>query len=246
MAKRHGKHPGDGPVGEKRAAGKKAAANRAAGKKAGGKRAGGKKAAEKKTGDMRSGQAPSRGAGEGLTETEELFARVSDGFERLWTPHRMVYIQGQDKPAGAGAGTCPFCAAARRSDEDGLVVARGQQCYVVLNLYPYNPGHLLVVPYRHIPSYPDLTVPETLEFAQMTQLAVSVLRAVSAPQGFNIGINQGHAAGAGIAAHLHQHVVPRWDGDMNFVPLIAQTKAVPELLADTRAALAAAWPAGAP
>jgi ATP adenylyltransferase len=157
----------------------------------------------------------------------------------------MVYIQGQDKPADPSAGQCPFCAAATRSDEDGLIVARGATCYAVLNLYPYNPGHLLVVPYRHTPDYPDLTQAETTELAHMTQVAMSVLRQVSAPQGFNIGMNQGQVAGAGIAAHLHQHVVPRWLGDANFLPVIARTKAVPQLLADTRAALAAAWPAGA-
>ena len=166
-----------------------------------------------------------------------------DGFERLWTPHRMVYIGGQDKPADAGAAACPFCRAPTLDDADGLIVARGASAYVVLNLYPYNPGHLMVVPYRHVADYPELTSEETVEVAAMTQTAMRVLRTVSGPHGFNLGMNQGAVAGAGIAAHLHQHVVPRWGGDANFLPIVGRTKALPELLGDTRARLAAAWPA---
>ncbi len=171
---------------------------------------------------------------------------VPDGFERLWTPHRMAYIGGQDKPAGAGAGAqCPFCRVPTGTDEEGLVVARGRLAYAVLNLYPYNPGHLMVVPYRHVADYTDLTPEETVEVASLTRTAMRVLRAVSAPHGFNLGMNQGTVAGAGIAAHLHQHVVPRWGGDANFLPIVGRTKALPELLGDTRARLAAAWPSSA-
>ncbi|UKJ65748.1 HIT domain-containing protein [Cellulosimicrobium cellulans] len=158
----------------------------------------------------------------------------------------MVYIGGQDKPTDDSRGQCPFCRIPDRSDEDGLIVARGETAYVVLNLYPYNPGHLMVVPYRHVSDYTDLTEAETVEVAHLTQTAMRVVRAVSAPDGFNLGMNQGAVAGAGIAAHLHQHVVPRWSGDANFLPIVAQTKAVPELLADTRARLAAAWPSARP
>lgn len=111
----------------------------------------------------------------------------------------------------------------------------------MLNLYPYNGGHLMVLPYRHVSDYTDLTAAETHELAATTQHAMRVLRAVYAPAGFNLGLNQGDVAGAGIAAHLHQHVVPRWLGDANFLPVVGQTKAIPELLADTRARLAAAW-----
>jgi len=121
---------------------------------------------------------------------------------------------------------------------------RGKLAYVVLNLYPYNPGHLLVCPYRHVSSYVDLTAEETQEVAELTRTAVRVLTEVSAPHGFNLGINQGEVAGAGIAAHLHQHVVPRWGGDANFLPVVARTKALPQLLDDTRQRLADAWPAG--
>jgi len=169
------------------------------------------------------------------------FAGGTDGFERLWTPHRMAYLGGESKPADDSEGQCPFCQAPGRADAQGLIVHRGSTAFVVLNLYPYNPGHLMVCPYRHVSSYVDLTVEETAEVASLTQSAVRVITAVSRPHGFNLGMNQGAVAGAGIAAHLHQHVVPRWGGDSNFLPIIAQTKAVPILLADTRDQLAAAW-----
>jgi ATP adenylyltransferase len=173
----------------------------------------------------------------------EEFAGVPDGFGRLWTPHRMAYIQGQGKPATAAAGAeCPFCRAPTLSDEDGLIVSRGQLAYAVLNLFPYNAGHLLLVPYRHVGDYTDLTDGEVAEVAALTQTAMRVLRTVSAPHGFNVGMNLGSVAGAGIAAHLHQHLVPRWGGDSNFMPIIAQTRVLPQILGDTRRLLAEAWP----
>jgi ATP adenylyltransferase len=112
----------------------------------------------------------------------------------------------------------------------------------VLNLYPYNSGHLMVVPYRHVPDYTDLDDDETVEFGGFTQAAITTIRAVFAPHGFNIGMNQGVVAGAGIAAHLHQHVVPRWGGDTNFMPVVAQTRVLPQLLSEAREQLADAWP----
>lgn len=166
-----------------------------------------------------------------------------DGFDRLWTPHRMVYIGGQDKPTDDGTEQCPFCRAVTLTDAEGLVVARGELAYVLLNLYPYNSGHVMVVPYRHVADYTDLDTAETAEIAGLTQTAMRVLRDIAGAQGFNLGMNQGTVAGAGIAAHLHQHVVPRWGGDSNFLPVIGRTKALPELLGDTRERLAAAWPA---
>nr|WP_286219511.1 HIT domain-containing protein [Paraoerskovia sediminicola] len=171
------------------------------------------------------------------------FAPREDSFDRLWTPHRMVYIGGENKPADATSAACPFCSLPARSDEDSMIVARGEHCFVVLNLYPYNSGHLMVCPYRHVADYTDLTAGETAELASLTQTAMRVVRSVSAPAGFNLGMNQGEVAGAGIAAHLHQHVVPRWTGDANFLPIVGQTKAVPQLLSDTRHRFAAAWPA---
>ncbi len=167
-----------------------------------------------------------------------------DAFERLWTPHRMAYIKGEGRPTGPGEDEgCPFCRAPKLSDEEGLIVARGTLVYAVLNLYPYNSGHVLVCPYRHVSDYTDLTVPETIEFADFTKRSMGALRTASGPQGFNIGMNLGSVAGAGIAAHLHQHVVPRWGGDTNFMPVVGRTRVLPQLLADTRKLLADAWPA---
>jgi ATP adenylyltransferase len=171
----------------------------------------------------------------------EQYAGVPDAFQRLWTPHRWAYIGGENKPSDDTAGQCPFCRAPEGLGADGLVVARGRLCFVVLNLYPYNSGHLMVCPYRHVSLYTDLTPQETAEFAELTQHAMRVLQHVASPQGFNIGMNQGEVAGAGIAAHLHQHVVPRWMGDSNFLPIVARTRALPQLLADARTALADAW-----
>lgn len=174
-------------------------------------------------------------------EHAEGFAHVDDGFERLWTPHRMAYILGDRPTAEAGTG-CPFCAAPGRTDEDGLIVHRGEHCYVVMNLFPYNPGHLLVCPYRHVSLYVDLSDEETEEFTRLTKSAVRALQGASEPHGFNLGMNQGAVAGAGVAAHLHQHIVPRWSGDSNFLPIVGQTKALPVLLEDTRQRVVDSWP----
>ena len=179
-------------------------------------------------------------------ESPADFAGDADPFQRLWTPHRMVYIDGADKPADSSTGQCPFCRIPGMSDEAGLVVHRGERAYVVLNLYPYNPGHLMVVPYRHVAGYPELTPEELTEVATLTQAAMRVLRATSAPAGFNLGINQGTVGGAGIAAHLHQHVVPRWEGDANFMPIVAGTKPLPQLLGQTWRALSEGWERHAP
>jgi len=169
----------------------------------------------------------------------EALVGVPDALQRLWTPHRMAYIDA-NSDHGADQG-CPFCSAPDKSDSEGLIVKRGSTCYVVLNLFPYNPGHILICPYRHVADYTDLTDEETGEVSQLTREAMAVIRRASAPAGFNIGMNQGGVAGAGVAAHLHQHVVPRWAGDANFFPIIAQTKALPQLLADTRDLLARTW-----
>lgn len=164
-----------------------------------------------------------------------------DGFGRLWTPHRMVYVGGENKPKDSSAGECPFCRSPKRSDAEGLIVHRGELAFVVMNLYPYSPGHIMVCPYRHVADYPELTAEETTEVAELTQHAMRTLRRASNPHGFNLGMNQGAIAGAGIAAHVHQHIVPRWGGDMNFLPIIGQTRAVPELIEDARRRLVEAW-----
>lgn len=165
-------------------------------------------------------------------------AGVPDGWQRIWTPERLAYIQGAGK-----TDDCPFCVIPSMSDEGGLIVHRGEAAYVVLNLYPYNAGHAMAVPYRHVADYTDLTGVETDEVARLTQTTMAVIRSVSGAQGFNLGMNQGVVAGAGIAPHLHQHVVPRWGGDTNFMPVIARTRVLPQLLSDTRQLLADAWPA---
>jgi len=167
-----------------------------------------------------------------------------DAFSRIWTPHRMVYIRGESKPAGDADDplSCPFCVIPTKTDDDGLIVARGELVYAVLNLYPYNAGHLMVVPFRHFGDFTDLSVDESAELASFTKRAVATLRVVANAQGFNLGINLGSVAGAGIAAHLHQHVVPRWGGDTNFMPVVGHTRVLPQLLHDTRDLLAAAWP----
>ena len=176
-------------------------------------------------------------------EAGHIETGVPDELERLWTPYRMAYISGDDAPPegyGTPAG-CPFCLAPGLPEPDSLVVARGELVFAVLNLYPYNPGHLMVCPYRHVADYTELSEPETAEVAAFTRTAMRVIRAVSSPHGFNLGMNQGAVAGAGIAAHLHQHVVPRWMGDANFLPIVGRTKAVPIMLADTRRLYAEAW-----
>ncbi len=188
---------------------------------------------------------PTPSAASGATPSEVVdaatLAGVPDAFQRLWTPHRMAYIDGDGKPSDASAHECPFCRGPQRADEESLIVRRGETAFVVMNLYPYSPGHVLVCPYRHFSDYTQATDAEVAEIAALTQSAMRVLRAVSHPDGFNLGMNQGAVAGAGIAAHLHQHVVPRWAGDANFLPIIGQTKAVPQLLGDARAQLADAW-----
>ena len=166
-----------------------------------------------------------------------------DELQRLWMPHRMAYLRGEGKPSTAEEGAeCPFCRIPGLPDEDGLIVARGRAVYAVLNLYPYNGGHLLVCPYRHVADYTDLGDDETAELADFTKRAMRAVRAASRPHGFNLGINQGPVAGAGIAAHLHQHVVPRWGGDSNFITVVGRTKVLPQLLQDTRKLIAEAWP----
>ena len=171
---------------------------------------------------------------------EQAGAGLADAFARLYTPHRMAYIKGGG-PTGVGQQDCPFCEIPGMSDTDGLIVARGQTAYVVLNLYPYNAGHLMVVPFRHVASYDDLDPAEAAEIATLTQRALRALRHATGAHGFNVGMNLGTVGGAGIAAHLHQHVVPRWGGDTNFMPVVGHTRVIPQLLPDTRDLLAQAW-----
>jgi ATP adenylyltransferase len=166
---------------------------------------------------------------------------MPDAWARLWAPHRLDYLRGENRPLAGNEITCPFCEIPTMSDEDGLVVHRGIHAYVVMNLYPYNPGHLLICAYRHVADLTDLTNEEREEIFALTSHAMSTIRKVSQPEGFNLGMNQGAISGAGVAAHIHQHVVPRWSGDANFMPIIGKTKVLPQLLTITRNELAAAW-----
>ncbi|CAM5326224.1 HIT domain-containing protein [Streptomyces violaceorubidus] len=138
---------------------------------------------------------------------QQLGVGTPDAFQRLWTPHRMAYIPGENKPSGPGADDgCPFCSLPAKSDEDGLILRRGELVYAVLNLYPYTGGHLMTVPYRHIADYTELTAVETAELAVLTKQAMTARRTASGTPGFNIGMNQGTIAGASIAAHLHRRM----------------------------------------
>lgn len=176
-----------------------------------------------------------------MDQTLKGGAGMPDGWQRLWAPHRLGYIQGENRPLDSNDVPCPFCKIPSMEDEEGLIVHRGAEAYVVMNLYPYNPGHLLICAYRHVADLTELSESERNEIAALTAHAMSTLRTVSSPAGFNLGMNQGAISGAGVAAHIHQHVVPRWSGDVNFMPIIGQTKVLPQLLTDTRAALASAW-----
>ncbi|MCX2711738.1 HIT family protein [Mycolicibacterium sp. J2] len=166
-----------------------------------------------------------------------------DHLQRLWTPHRISYIAESPMKKGAGSALSsePFTDIPQMADEDGLMVARGEHVYAVLNLYPYNPGHLMVVPYRRLSELEDLTPAESAELMAFTQKAIRVIKAVSRPHGFNVGLNLGSSAGGSLAEHLHMHVVPRWGGDANFITIIGGSKVIPQLLRDTRELLATEW-----
>ena len=138
---------------------------------------------------------------------------IPDGWARLWAPHRMEYLSGENRPLPDNDVPCPFCAIPSLDDENGLIVARGVHSYVVMNLYPYNAGHVLVCTYRHVADLTELDGAERSEILELSAHAMKVLRKVSGAQGFNLGMNQGSISGAGIAEHIHQHVVPRWGGD---------------------------------
>ena len=156
--------------------------------------------------------------------------RLAD--QRLWAPWRLEYIKGP-KPD-----ECIFCSAAAGDDDaKSYVVARGEHCLVMLNAYPYTNGHVMVAPYAHLPSIEELDEPVLLELMHLTQRSLAVIREGYTPDGFNIGINQGKVAGAGVEDHVHLHVVPRWEGDTNFMPVIGDTRVLPQSLNDSRATL---------
>lgn len=155
--------------------------------------------------------------------------------EIKWTPWRSTYIKGEDEQDEPG---CPLCNAVRAGDDRRkLVLYRGLAAFVLMNLYPYNPGHLMVVPYEHTADLAGLPLSTSGEIISLGQRCTRVLHDTMQPHGFNLGMNLGRVAGAGIDEHLHLHVVPRWNGDTNFLPLIGGVKLVPEAIDDTYAAL---------
>jgi ATP adenylyltransferase len=157
--------------------------------------------------------------------------------QQLWAPWRLEYVSTADELEG-----CIFCLAERGGDEDWLVVHRGVRAFVLLNKYPYASGHVLVAPSRHVDDFGDLEDEEALELHRLATAAMGALAETFSPQGYNVGWNLGRIAGAGIADHVHLHVVPRWAGDTNFMPVLADVKVMPEHLEETRRKLAAAWP----
>ncbi len=166
---------------------------------------------------------------------------MPDSWQRMWAPHRMEYLRGENRPLATNDVQCPFCRIPSLTDEEGLIVHRGKTAYVVMNLYPYNAGHLLVCAYRHVADLTELTDEERNEISELTAHAMTTIRKVSNAAGFNIGMNQGEVSGAGVAGHIHQHIVPRWGGDSNFMPIIGGVKVLPQLLSQTRLDIAAAW-----
>jgi len=154
---------------------------------------------------------------------------LSKGLERLWAPWRMAYIKSAKDEEG-----CIFCAKHRGNrDSENMILKRGKLTFILMNLYPYNNGHVMVSPYRHVPSLVDLTDEESLELMQFIALAMKAIRDALNPEGFNVGANIGSVSGAGIADHIHIHVVPRWKGDTNFMTVISNTKVMPETLEET-------------
>ena len=157
--------------------------------------------------------------------------------KQLWAPWRLEYVAGADAAEG-----CIFCLAAAAPEAESLVVNRGEQAFCLLNKYPYASGHLMVAPYRHVAEFAELSGEEILELHRLAASGMGALAQTFAPQGYNVGWNLGRIAGAGVVDHVHLHVVPRWAGDTNFMPVLADVKVLPQHLDETRAALAEAWP----
>ena len=157
---------------------------------------------------------------------------------QLWAPWRLEYVQSAGEEQG-----CVFCRAGEGDDEERLVVVRGAHAFVLLNKYPYASGHLMVAPFRHEAEFGGLSAEEALEVHRLAALGLAALGETMGPQGFNLGWNLGRIAGAGVIDHVHLHVVPRWAGDTNFMPVLADVKVLPEALEATRQKLVDAWPA---
>ncbi len=153
------------------------------------------------------------------------------GFEKLWAPWRMKYIEGINSK---NDGECIFCEKPKEdNDKKNFIIYRGKKNFVILNIFPYNNGHLLVIPYKHTSEIKDLDSETMLELMKITNIVIETIKKTMRPDGFNIGMNLGRTAGAGVKEHLHMHIVPRWNGDTNFMPVIGGTKVISESLEDT-------------
>ena len=151
--------------------------------------------------------------------------------ERIWAPWRLEYVKDASKDS---ADECIFCAKAREDDDEAnLIVHRGDRCFVILNLYPYTNGHLMVSPYEHVATLPELDAETLAEMMALAQQSMRLLEERYSPHGYNVGFNQGRIAGAGVEHHIHMHVVPRWGGDTNFMPVLADTRVMPQTLEQT-------------
>ena len=156
--------------------------------------------------------------------------------DRIWAPWRLAYVKDASKD---GEQECIFCAESDAADDrDRLIVHRGDRCFVILNLYPYTNGHLMIAPFEHVAAIQDLEPETTAEMMALAQRAIEILEEQYEPHGFNVGFNQGRVAGAGVEHHIHMHVVPRWGGDTNFMPVLADTRVMPQTLEQTYEALA--------
>jgi ATP adenylyltransferase len=155
--------------------------------------------------------------------------------QRIWAPWRLAYVKDAAKDVEED---CIFCAKpAAEDDEENLIVHRGELCFVMLNLFPYTNGHLMIAPYRHVATLPELDADAVAELMALAQRAITVLEQEYSPHGYNVGFNQGRVAGAGVEHHIHMHVVPRWGGDTNFMPVLADTRVMPQSLEESFAAL---------
>ena len=157
--------------------------------------------------------------------------------KQLWAPWRLAFVEKASRLSG-----CIFCEKpALKQDAKSFIVRRGRHAYVIMNIYPYNNGHLLIAPYRHIAAIEDLPGPVLLDMLRLTQQSLTAIRKAYAPEGFNLGVNQGKVAGAGIEHHIHLHIVPRWGADTNFMPILGETRVLPQHLEESYARLKAAF-----
>jgi ATP adenylyltransferase len=160
---------------------------------------------------------------------------------RIWAPWRLKYVKGAKDDAD---GECIFCtrpSEGEEHDEENLIVHRGERCFVILNKFPYTNGHLMIAPYAHLAALPDLDADTVGELMALAQRGMTILKDTYSPQGYNVGFNQGRVAGAGVEHHIHMHVVPRWGGDTNFMPVLADTRVMPQSLEESYAALAGSF-----